>query len=253
MVKFQIASDLHIEYRNDNNITDLDQYIDPTADVLILAGDIGNLYKFNQLKSFISLVCQKFIYVLYIPGNHEYYRVSHGGSDVNMNQLKDRLLELDETFPNLYVLNRNSICINDVCVAGCTLWSEAKTEIPSYIVRIKGISKNMYDQMHAKDKRFIMETINYCKDNNKKLLVVTHHAPTYKILSKKKLADKFVSLYASNMDNLLRYDYVHTWVCGHIHHNFDIVTDTGTHLVGNQKGKPKDGINDYRTDMTIDV
>jgi len=69
MPKFQIVSDLHIEYRNDE-IPDPLSLITPTADNLILAGDIGSLYKFNQLKGFLQNLCKYFKNVLYVPGNH---------------------------------------------------------------------------------------------------------------------------------------------------------------------------------------
>ena len=53
MTSIQISSDLHIECVNDDNIDPL-QYITPSADILILAGDIGSLYKIKQLKNFIK-------------------------------------------------------------------------------------------------------------------------------------------------------------------------------------------------------
>lgn len=253
MVKFQIASDLHIEYKNDNVDTKFSKYIDPKADILILAGDIGSLYKIDQLKNFLNLACSRFMYVLYVPGNHEYYRVPHGVPEVPMHILHTRLLELDNMFSNLYVLNRTSVCIDDVCIAGCTLWSESKTNIPWYIVRIQGMNKEKYNKMHRKDLKFVMKTIDYCRNNKKKLLMVTHHVPTYKIMKGKKAKDKFISLYGSNLDYLLRHDYVHTWVCGHIHRNFDFITSMGSRLVGNQYGKEKDNITDYKKNMTIEV
>ena len=44
MTSIQIASDLHIEFKNDD-VPDPLNYITPTANILILAGDIGSLYK----------------------------------------------------------------------------------------------------------------------------------------------------------------------------------------------------------------
>ena len=65
MVELQIASDLHIEYKNDDIPDPLD-YITPNADILILAGDIGSLYKINQLEGFLIKICQYFKYVIYV-------------------------------------------------------------------------------------------------------------------------------------------------------------------------------------------
>ena len=74
MTSFQIASDLHIEYKN-NDVHDPLNYIIPSAEVLILAGDIGSFYKHHQLKSFLKRLCEYFQAVIYIPGNHEYYTI----------------------------------------------------------------------------------------------------------------------------------------------------------------------------------
>ena len=53
MVTVQIASDLHIEYKNNNIPNPLD-FITPSADILILAGDIGSFYKIQQLTEFLK-------------------------------------------------------------------------------------------------------------------------------------------------------------------------------------------------------
>jgi len=252
MVKFQIASDLHIEYKNDKIVNALD-YITPVADVLILAGDIGSLYKYNQLHSFIQDVCKMFQYVLYVPGNHEYYRVKNT-QEISFNSLTNKLIELENDISNLYVLNRGSVVIDDVCIAGCTLWSNPMVKsIPHYIVRIKGMNRvDIYRNRHQKDLRFIDNTINYCNRKKHKLLIVTHHCPTYKVTKGKK-DDNYVSLYATDLEDRLRGDIVHTWVCGHVHRNFDFISTQGTRVVGNQKGKPRDKIGDYRSDMIIEV
>lgn len=251
MVKFQIASDLHLE-TCDITPPAL-SLITPSADVLILAGDIGRVHKYDQLRTFLSDLCQHFQFVLYVMGNHEYYRV-RDYRDKTMNELYNDMLMIEQSIPNLYVLNRTSVIIEDVCVIGCTLWSHALVDnIPPYIVRVKGMTIDKYNNLHKQDVCYIEKMVKYCKNKNLKLLVVTHHTPTYSILTGKKNNDKYRSLYSSELDYLLDKDLVHTWVCGHIHINFDKITDNGTHLVGNQRGKPKDKITDFLKNKVINV
>jgi len=251
MVKFQIASDLHIEYKNDYRILDLQSYIDPSADVLILAGDIGNLYKYEQLKEFLMDLSPSFEHILYVPGNQEYYHIG-GHQKIPLSQLQARLLNLEDDIPNLVILNEGCVRIDDVCVVGCTLWTKAKTEIPKF-VRIQGMNKERYNKLHSKDIKYIMERMNYCNKNKLKMLMVTHHPPTYKVIKGKKASDKYISLYASDLDELLRGDYINTWVCGHTHRNFDFETTLKTRLLSNQKGKPNDEITNFRTNMVIEL
>jgi predicted phosphohydrolase len=248
---FQIASDLHIEFKNDA-IPDPRTMINPVADVLILAGDIGSLYKYDQLKGFLALLCPSFEAVLYVPGNHEFYTIEDYPS-VGMAALFKRLKTLQAVIPNLFILNKNSVTIGDICIAGCTLWSEPTIKIPRYIVRLENTSDEKYKNMFKTDVKYIKNMVTYCKDNSLKLVVVTHHCPTYRVLENSSRRTKFASLYASDLDSMLVKDDIDTWVCGHVHDNFDFEADNGTRVVGNQKGKPKDRIPDFSTEFTIEV
>ncbi len=245
---FQIASDLHIEYKNDDEINALD-LIKPTAEILILAGDIGSLYKKNQLNTFLLQICPHFEAVLYIPGNNEYYMVQNQ-KPMSMDKLKETLKEIQDGIPNLHVLDKSSVQIGDLCIAGCTLWSDVMCKLPKFIVRIHNMYTGLYKKMFEEDRSYIEYMKKYCIDNNMRLMMITHHPPTYLTLRGCKKRDKFVSLYASNLDHML--SGVSNWVCGHVHKNFDFEVN-GCRVVGNQKGKPKDNISDYSNVFTITV
>ena len=251
MTTFQITSDLHIEYKNDTNLNPLD-FITPSSNILIMAGDIGSLYKMNQLQSFLEETCRYFEVVLYIPGNQEYYIIP-GIQSEPMDVLVERLQVLNDSIENLHVLNRSSVRIGNICIAGCTLWSDLNIDIPKYIVRIHMIKNHIYKKYFETDLQYIKDMIGYCKDEKLKLVVVTHHGPTSKVLlgSNKRL--KLRSLYYSNLDNLLDINHVHTWICGHIHRNFDFITEQGTRVVGNQKGKPKDKNYSFTKNFIISI
>jgi len=250
-LRFQIASDLHIEYRNDE-IPDPLTYITPSAPILVLAGDIGSLYKIDQLKGFLNLLCPHFDTVLYIPGNHEFY-TTQNYEPLSMNKLLNRLYEIEREINNLYILNQSSVIIDGICITGCTLWSKPDLPIPKYIVRIYGMNTEIYTKKHENDLRYINKMIEHCSSNNLKLVVITHYCPTYEVIDSNKMKDRYVSLYVSKLDNLLDKQKIDTWCCGHIHRNFDIISSKGTRVVGNQSGKPKDKITDYRKDCVIEV
>ena len=247
----QIVSDLHIEHYSDDIPDPLD-YITPTSDILLLAGDIGSIYKFNQLKGFLQRVCEHFKIVLYVPGNHEYYmRQNH--TPVSFNKLNFMLSNIESEIPNLFLLSRRSVIIGDTCIIGCTLWSDAKISIPRYIVRVYGMHNDMYDHLHKSDLEYIQDMIEHCKENSLTPVVATHHCPSHMVLPPRKAKDRYTSLYVSNLDHLLTEDKVHTWISGHIHHNFDMITPGGTRLVGNQYGKPKDNITDFGKNFVVTI
>jgi hypothetical protein len=144
--------------------------------------------------------------------------------------------------------------IDDICIAGCTLWTKAEVNIPKFIVRIHGMTNFLYEQMYQSDLKYIKKMINYCNKNNLKLVVVTHHCPTYKVIesSDYKNKDKYISLYVSKLDFLLEKEKIDTWICGHVHYNFDFISEGGTRVVGNQRGKPRDNITDYNKEFVLD-
>ena len=251
MTKFQIASDLHIEYKN-NELVDPLTIITPSADYLILAGDIGSFYKYEQLHKFIYILSKYYKSIIYVPGNNEYY-TQIGFEPKSMDELLQNFKRVSSYINNLYILDRACIKIGDICIAGCTLWSNPTVYIPKFIVRINSINTNMYIQKHEKDLAYIKYIIKYCQTFNLKLLLVTHYCPTYSLINPLKSTNKYISMYVSNLDFLHTKDQIHTWVYGHTHANFNVITDKGTRLVTNQVGKPKDNIKDYNKNMVIEI
>jgi len=249
-MNIQIVSDLHIEYKNDLVPDPLD-FITPSADILILAGDIGSLYKLNQLSTFLKKLCSHFQLVLYTLGNHEFYYFNESNLKT-MNELLDDLMVIKEKIPNLYILNRSSLLINGICFSGATLWSKAECNIPKYIVKINEMTTKLYLDMHEEDLAYINSMIRYCKKKNYKHVIITHHCPSYRVLDRTyKNNNRFASLYATNLDHLLRKNNVDTWISGHNHCNFDYITDGGTRVVSNQLGKPIDNITDFSKEFII--
>lgn len=236
MVTFQIMSDLHIENYSEDLC--VDDFIIPSAEVLILAGDIGRVHKFDQLEKFLKSLASKFKVILYVLGNHEFYRVE-GVPPKTMEEIVIDLETIRSRIPNLYILNRSSVIIEDVCIVGCTLWSRTMVNVPHYIVRIKDMNTVKYNMLYEKDLEYIENMIPYCERKGYRMMVVTHHCPTYSVCNDRK-NDRFKSLYCNDLDYILESGKIHTWVCGHVHRNFDLTYASGTRLVCNQMGKPKD-------------
>ena len=169
-----------------------------------------------------------------------------------MIELYNELELIQNDIPNLFILNRSSIIIEDVCFVGCTLWTQAVMGVPNYIVRIKDISAEKYNYMFQRDLEYVENMINYCKQNKLRMVMISHHCPSFS-LAKKKDNYKFKSLYASNLDYLFDINKIHTWVYGHVHINNDIITSGGTRMVSNQKGKPMDDVKSFVKDKVIYV
>jgi hypothetical protein len=72
-ISIQLLSDLHLEI-NRGEGPDYEIFrITPKADILALLGDIGTLNE-DRLFRFLRQQTSQFSRVLYLPGNHEFYR-----------------------------------------------------------------------------------------------------------------------------------------------------------------------------------
>jgi hypothetical protein len=133
-MKGAICSDIHLEF-GDVTIENKED-----AKVLILSGDILvendlDIFDRRQYESgfmrrnavryhdFFFDVCSKFPYVIYVAGNHEHY---HGDFKYTLSGLKEKL----QVHKNLYVLDKETLYIDDVCFVGSTLWTDMNKRDP---------------------------------------------------------------------------------------------------------------------------
>ena len=63
-MNIQVVSDLHIEYIKD--MVKVEDFITPKSSILVLAGDIGSLYRFDQLFKFLKDLIDLHLYFEYI-------------------------------------------------------------------------------------------------------------------------------------------------------------------------------------------
>ena len=245
-MRLQIVSDLHIETIKGN--VNLIEFIKPVGDVLILAGDIGSMYRTWQLCNFLDQACDAFPIVLFVPGNHEYYTLSKNNKRPFVT-LENTMIRFKETHTNFYFLNRSTLQIKNWIFIGATLWST-----PEYfsdkIVRINGINKTRFLTMHKLDKKFIKKQIKQAK--NKKLIpiVITHYPPVIDSVNPLRLGDPYLSLYTNYLEDLVINAKI--WISGHTHYNYRIYKGDCL-LISNQLGKAKDNITNFSLNKIIEL
>ncbi len=115
-VKIQLASDIHLEQNPDMKFQDV---IVPSADIFILAGDIGCPLQASY-KNFIKECHQRFKHTILIAGNHEYRR----SMPRTMEQVDEYLDDMCKQYPNVYYLAHGSNkVVGDVNFIGATMWT----------------------------------------------------------------------------------------------------------------------------------
>lgn len=138
-MKIAVCSDIHLEFGP------IELKNSQDADVLILSGDIcvaNDLFykednaigshKSQRYHEFFQTCCQNFPHVIYIMGNHEHY---HFDFAKTYQHLKDRLGYLN----NLYLLEKETLVLDDVTFIGGTLWTNMNDEDTSTMRTVLGL------------------------------------------------------------------------------------------------------------------
>ncbi len=278
------TSDIHFENFNDlyprkifwNQLEAIKPINTNRFNVLILAGDIFKLKSGVLASKIIAEFRCRFDLILYIPGNHEYY-----GSRLESKALKgiDLLHELD----GVHVLDNDSLVLkgreSEIAFIGSTLWSDIASYkqdadyVSEYlgqgtyrfrdfkVIRKKAVGRREYipikpiDQTlrHKESVKYLEDAMKLHQQANRILLVITHHAPSFKSASRFKkdtplqykdsirklnsegivpkfslnngseldsfleYADKGTRLYCTDLESLIGKYKPQFWFHGHIH------------------------------------
>lgn len=232
-MKLHVLSDLHIEFSN---------YDIPiqNADVLVLAGDIGN--GLSGI-AFAKKYTKYYKHVVYVAGNHEYY--GH-----NMATLRPELAKVAKE-SGVLLLDNNHVVIDDICIVGSTLWTDFKLygdtlEQVGYAMNKGAAMLNDFVHIRYGVNRFMpknsvdlsVEAQKYIEDTllahqDKKRVVITHHCPSMKSVSSKYAGSPINPCFASNFDKLVA--KANLWIHGHTHDFFDYMIDK-SRVICNPRG-----------------
>lgn len=218
-MKFQLISDLHLEYYD--TLPNLKKFLIPKAPILILAGDICFI-KHKLFVPFFQKLSKMFKKIIYVFGNHEYF--------TNKNHKMDTLYEMELfarekliPFKNVHILQKSYIIIDNVVILGCTLWSYlSKKDLVGDISHLTNtafiryrnrilINPKITNKIHFSQKQWLQDKIS--QFSHKKVIVVTHYLPTIHALDHQ--FHFFRKAYYSNCDEMVK--DVSVWCAGHIH------------------------------------
>lgn len=210
-MSFQFVSDLHIEFLDD----DLD--LNPVANYLILAGDIG-VVKRDGYRSFLERHSKLYKHIFLVSGNHEYY-------DMNISDAEDKIREICSKLSNVTYLQCDNVKFSDkYSIIGCTLWSDVHYSFYNnykFMGDYKYIKNNNRKfkiedsvSIHRKHLAYIEEQLKINKENGLKTIIITHHAPSEKMNLHDGLNSSF---YVTDLEYLMEKYNIEYWISGHTH------------------------------------
>lgn len=226
------------------------------ADLIILAGDINLGTKgIEWIKGTI-----KDLPVIYVLGNHEYYK---GSYPKTLNAIVQSAANT-----NVRVLENRSVVINDITFHGATLWTDFALFGDS---RMSGVvcqgAMNDYKMirrdpsysklrsidtflLHQQSVRWLQSSLE--STTTKKNVVVTHHAPSAKSLPDDRKNDILSAAYASNVESLILKYQPQYWIHGHIHTPVKYQLGETT-ILCNPHGYINEPYNGFDRNLVIDV
>jgi len=281
-MSFQIASDLHLEFYSANAST-YRRLLKPSADYLLLAGDIGYPCHLTKFFEYCSPLFKK---IFYISGNHEYYCSRHNAK--TMNCIDKEINDICALYPNIFYLNNQVYVINEgdnvtedtvkdtegidenpeeVVVVGTTLWSSIDPKNRSVInhsindYRSIWITENHYKKCVSPEdiSMLYQHNVKWLQDvlkehHDKKIIVMTHHLPSLQLIHEQYKDSPVTDAFASDIEFLMSPN-IKFWVAGHTHCSME-VTIGETSCITNPAGYPNNisfENSDYSNSFTIEL
>jgi DNA repair exonuclease SbcCD nuclease subunit len=227
-MRIQYVSDIHLEQYTIQTKEQLNprQWIepDPNADVLVLAGDIGNPNK-SSYSLFLDWCSKSWPHVIIIAGNHEFYTLSSSNEKLNYYETTNLIRSITSHYTNVHFLDRNRIELKPgVHILGCTLWTDIPQELRKYAVQglndfrmIPGITFEAYADHHRNDLEWLTNQLEELSSKGEKCVVVTHHLPTEALISKKYQGHPMNCCFYTELEPLIKRTAPLAWICGHSH------------------------------------
>ncbi len=234
MTKVYYISDLHTEFCKSSE--HLEKLIldtipigcDEKQDngVLVLAGDIGvvplktdlenkfELLRFQYFKRTFRIYKRFFTHIVFTAGNHSYY-----GCKTDMTYVDNKLNELCSEL-GVHYLQSNTVRIEKLLFIGCTLWSYITEEAYLKMNDSRTVFKDRadYNALNRKHTNWLISNLDGIESNDK-VVVVTHHLPSYKLIHPIYKGSTINSGFANHLDVLFEahQDKIQAWICGHTH------------------------------------
>lgn len=253
----QYASDIHLE----TAFVHFNTIIEPIATDLALCGDIGDPFS-NVYFDFLKWASQRWTRVFLLAGNHEYYTEN---PEIVMSDVEVQIRKVCSAVgKNVIFLQKDSFIIHShkIIVVGATLWTNPDLRcwglLNDGFIGDPGY-RGDYNAIYFKDEytgkgrpahpsdigrlcgnhsAFLERTLNPTWGSipeGWRVVVLTHHLPTFLLNDVKFKDNAFKSCYAISLDKLIKEPVV-AWLCGHSHKASHIRLDSGTFVGLNPLG-----------------
>ena len=261
-MKILILSDLHLEF----GYFFIPKVENEKETIVVLAGDIGLVKKEHTYRDFINNTCDRFKNVIWIMGNHEFY-------DANFPTALAKVWNATLDHENLYIVDKETVVLNDVAFVCATMWTNfdnnntmtmyaAETWMNDYKKIRTGPKSEPWRRKlrpldtladHHRAVEYIFPEITKQKEAGKKVVVVTHHLPSFQSIHESRSGDELNGAYASELFEDIADTKPDVWIHGHTHDSSDYMIED-TRVICNPRGYKGHELNkNFNDTFTIEV
>jgi Predicted phosphohydrolase len=243
-MRIQPVSDLHLEFDQDKG----EQFalsLPVLGDVLVLGGDILPLRREPHIRKTLGWFCDRFPQVIYVTGNHEYYKAGPASASA-------LLTSCAKDFPNLHVLDPGVVEIGGTRFVGATLWFPPTPDEEEYRHLLLDFTLipefvSWVHETHARHLAFLEQNVRPGD------VVVTHFVPHPRSIAPQYQDSPLNRFFvAEDAVPLVERCGARLWIHGHTHSTFDYrVGDT--RVVCNPRGYPGEQGTSMNPELVIEV
>ena len=210
MIKIQILADLHMEFFPQPRQRSFLEGLLTDCDVVLLAGDLATL---DQLGPTLEWFCANYPRVVYVTGNHEFYRSSFAA-------VREVLQDLGGSLANLHFLDNRAVTIQGLRFLGTTLWFPDSPQNDTYSVMlndfqlIEDFHERVYEEA-ARAREFLQAQLQRGD------VVLTHHLPSHRSVDALYEDSPLTRFFVYPQDDLMESRLPALWAHGHTHLNCD--------------------------------
>jgi predicted phosphodiesterase len=217
-MKIQILSDQHIEFKKNYGYV-INRMI-PRADVLVIAGDFCNHTPMRE-KFIQEHLLPKWKHIIMIPGNHDLWDDSWDHPSFGFHRQV-----FEKNGNKCYYVNNQIIEIDDVSFICSTMWTHIGA-VNSFSIHnsmgdydmIDGLTVEKINEYHLLNRGFLNESMYKLTNVKTKRVIVTHHVPSFNLISPAWRNHTLNEAFAADMDTfiMMHGDDVSLWIHGHSH------------------------------------
>ena len=230
-MRIQLISDVHTELHRDGGESFINAIDPDNLDVLVVAGDFCTTYSCPEA---LQYLCERFAdkEVVYVPGNHEYYRHNWKITD-------DYFAQIANSNPNFHFLNDSSVTISGQRFIGGTLWFDQgqgryKNRLSELGVSDFSAIQSFEPEVYSRNRATVLFLEKEIRPDD---VVVTHHLPHPGSISPRYAGSPVNQCFLTDMSALIERVSPKLWLHGHTHSSIDyIAMGSNTRVVCNPFG-----------------